>query len=266
MTFYPLQFVLLADVGEVIGAILALLVPLIWVVKQIAEAAKQAKQQAVPQPAVPQPAAPQPAQPQGMNAAGQQADPLRNQVEEFLRRAGRGQQADQARAGGRQDIELLIDEEPPTPQRRPLAEPLRPAENRPQISPQPIQQITKPTAPSGPTLNQPPQRRSVVPRKRKTLAERAVERNEERTRGLADQASHLGQRIVQEDQHFDAQLKAKFDHTVGSLAGRSTSVQEVAPAPNDSPAGQIAAMLASPDGVRQAIILNEILRRPSDRW
>jgi hypothetical protein len=35
---------------------------------------------------------------------------------------------------------------------------------------------------------------------------------------------------------------------------------------DNSPVGQIAAMLASPGGVRQAMVINEILRRPSDRW
>ncbi len=34
----------------------------------------------------------------------------------------------------------------------------------------------------------------------------------------------------------------------------------------ETPAGQIAAMLADPAGVRQAIVLSEILNRPSDRW
>jgi hypothetical protein len=30
--------------------------------------------------------------------------------------------------------------------------------------------------------------------------------------------------------------------------------------------GQLAAMLSSPSGMRQAIVLNEILQRPIDRW
>ena len=34
----------------------------------------------------------------------------------------------------------------------------------------------------------------------------------------------------------------------------------------DSPAAQIAAMLTTPEGARQAIVLNEILRRPEEQW
>jgi hypothetical protein len=73
---------------------------------------------------------------------------------------------------------------------------------------------------------------------------------------------------VADDEQFDVQLKAKFDHTVGTLAASagSASDQPSGPAPRDTPAGQIAALLASPDGLRQAMVLNEILRRPADSW
>jgi hypothetical protein len=79
----------------------------------------------------------------------------------------------------------------------------------------------------------------------------------------------LGQRIIEDDAQFDVQLKAKFDHTVGSLTGSAVTAAEQAAAAAsaaETPAAQIAAMLATPEGVRQAIIVNEILRRPTDRW
>jgi hypothetical protein len=72
-----------------------------------------------------------------------------------------------------------------------------------------------------------------------------------------------------EDQQFDDQLKAKFDHTVGTLTGSDVAAAEKAAQEANMaamPAAQIAAMLATPDGVRQAIVVNEILRRPVDRW
>jgi hypothetical protein len=111
-----------------------------------------------------------------------------------------------------------------------------------------------------------PPRRPVTPRKRKTLAERADERAAARQRSIAEQAAQLGQRIVQEDQQFDVQLKAKFDHSVGTLTGSTLSPAEVEPVASDTPAARIAAMLASPEGVQQAIVLNEILRPATERW
>jgi hypothetical protein len=249
------QFVLLAAIEDVIGVLMALLVPLIWVVKQIADATKQAKERDAAQAGAPKPAEPQPAR----QAAGQQADPLRNQVEEFLRRAGRGPQAERPRPA-RQDIEILLDDEAAAS--RPLAEPLRPAAA--------ASKTTGPSMSAAPQVApQTPARRSVAPRKRKSLAERATERAAARASKLAEQTSHLGQRIIEDDQQFDVQLKAKFDHTVGTLTGSAATAAEQAAAAvsaAETPAAQIAAMLATPAGVRQAIVVNEILRRPTDRW
>jgi hypothetical protein len=94
------------------------------------------------------------------------------------------------------------------------------------------------------------------------VAEQVASRSE----SLARNASKLGQRIVAEDEQFDVQLKAKFDHSLGRLSESAATSEPVLQPVNDTPAGQIAAMLANPEGVRQAVILNEILRRPSDRW
>src|SRR5204863_4406928 len=80
-------------------------------------------------PVVPQP------QPQNPNkapapAAGQQADPLRAQVEEFLRRAGRPVQPNQPRpqSGQTSPIEVLMTQVPP--EQRTIGQPLRQAEWR----------------------------------------------------------------------------------------------------------------------------------------
>ena len=244
---------LLADIIEVVGILLALLVPLLYAVKQIADA-KQAQGPPDGQANAPQQAGPQPPR----QAAGQQADPLRDQVEEFLRRAGRGPQGERGRPAPR-DIEVLLDEESAVPRR--VAEPARPGQARPAVVPLPS---AGPTPIAPPASPQRAARRSVIPQKRKTLAERSTERAAARASKMAEQMSHLGQRIIEDDQQFDVQLKAKFDHTVGTLA--ESVVPTVVLVPNDTPAGRIAAMLASPDGVQQAIILNEIFNRPSDRW
>jgi hypothetical protein len=259
--------VLLADIGEVIGSVLALLVPLLWVLRQVFEGAKKVEP---PRPAGGGAAAGG-AAPAGAGAqpAGQQADPLRSQVEEFLRRAGRGPQGNQpgqqqrpARPPAPREVEVLLDEDAAIPtERRPLAEPLRPIE--PAVAPSaPRPQLA--TAPRKPR----PLRRALQPH-RESVAEHVAENVAAHAKAIAEQSARLGQRIVEDDQQFDVQLKAKFDHTVGTITGSPATAAEQAAAAvsaTQTPAGQLAAMLASPDGVRQAIVLNEIIRRPSERW
>ncbi|MCI0332679.1 MAG: hypothetical protein L0228_05605 [Planctomycetes bacterium] len=259
MTAHPLQFVLLAEIGEIIGGLVALIGLIAWIIQRIAEANK-AMQPRPPRAAAPPPPA---VAAGGARPAGQQADPLRNQVEEFLRRAGQAKQQPNQDVGqprrpaqAAREIEVLLDDEPSQPQRRPVGAPLRPMESRPVANVPPV--VTP--------ADKRPARRSVVPRKRKSLAERAEERAAARTQSIARQVSHLGQRIIAEDAQFDVQLKAKFDHAVGTLAESTVPSTELVPVAPDTPAAQIAAMLANPDGVRQAIVLNEVLRRPTDRW
>jgi hypothetical protein len=101
------------------------------------------------------------------------------------------------------------------------------------------------------------------------LAEHVAENVTAHSRTLAEQTSRLGQRIIEEDHQFDVQLKAKFDHTVGTLTGSHVSAAEQLTAVSEEApptATQIASLLVSPVGMRQAIVLNEILRRPIDRW
>jgi hypothetical protein len=222
----------------------------LWVIQRIAEATKEIKKPEGGRPAGPQPAQAAPGRPQPM---GQQADPLRNQVEEFLRRAGAQQpnqppQQPRRQAPPVQEIEVLLDDDA-VAERRPARVPLR-------------QSDTKPAA----AARQQAPRRPVTSQKRKTLAERATERAAARAERLSKQTSQLGRRVIAEDQEFDTQLKAKFDHSVGTLAGQTVASSELVPVETSTPAEQIAAMLANPDGVRQAIVLNEILRRPIDRW
>ncbi len=258
---------LLADIGDVIGGVLALLVPLLWVLKQVFDGAKKVEP---PRPAGGGAAAGG-AAPAGAGAqpAGQQADPLRNQVEEFLRRAGRGPQGNQpgpqqrpARPAVPREVEVLLDEEAAIePERRPLSEPLRPME--PTFAPSP----PRPQQAAAGRKPRPP-RRPPQPR-RETVAEHVAESVAAHAKSISYQTSRLGQRIIEDDHQFDVQLKAKFDHTVGTLTGSAVLAAEqqaAAVRATETPAAQIATLLANPEGVRQAIIINEIIRRPSDRW
>lgn len=86
---------------------------------------------------------------------------------------------------------------------------------------------------------------------------------------FAERAFHLGEEVGLADEHLEERLEGTFDHAVGSLQDTSVGVQgdeAKATRTNRPPVqpGDIAQLLASPQNIRQAIILNEILRRPDD--
>jgi hypothetical protein len=258
----PLPPLLLADVFEMLGGVVGVLALVMWVIRQIAAA----NQQAGPPRARPQaaPAGEPQAGAVGGQPVAQQADPLRNQVEEFLRRGGRGAPGNQAPAGQRRnapgpvkEIEVLIRDDPAPAQRPSLSEPFRPVE---QSKGQPRRLA------EGPRPARAPRKESS---RRTTVAEHVAESVSAHSRAVAEQAARLGQRIIEDDQQFDVQLKAKFDHTVGTLTGSAVAAAEqaaIAAAEASTPAAEIATLLSNPNGVRQAIVINEILRRPSERW
>ena len=91
-------------------------------------------------------------------------------------------------------------------------------------------------------------------------------------------AAELGEEVAQADEHIEQRLHAKFDREVSRLAGRpgeSADAPRVEPAeepedrlaelPSTAAAG-LAAMLSNDVGIRQAIVINEILSRPEQRW
>ncbi len=87
---------------------------------------------------------------------------------------------------------------------------------------------------------------------------------------FAQRASRLGQQVSQTDDRVREHLHEVFDHQVGSLAKKPTRTSAFAePKPSELPmtaAAGLAAMLSNADSVRQAIVINEILTRPEDRW
>jgi hypothetical protein len=248
------------NLEEILGAVVGLFFLVMWVINQIRDAKKQPaprNQQPPPQPRQRQPRAQAPAGP-----AGQQADPLRDQVQDFLRRTHQQPPPEQQpmqrpaqRPPARRDpreIEVLVPEERPDDERRTIAQPFRPMQ----------QSVTSGPAPAGP--------RPVTPRPKVEASRASVSEHVADHLGsppVGWQASKLGQRIIADDAQFDVQLNAKFDHTIGTLSSiRLSDINPAQAIPSDTPASQIAALLASPAGVRQAIVLNEILRRPTDRW
>ncbi|MEO1496612.1 MAG: hypothetical protein AAFV43_05625 [Planctomycetota bacterium] len=81
---------------------------------------------------------------------------------------------------------------------------------------------------------------------------------------LAEHAAHLGERIAGADDRVRARLSAKFGKSVSEQDADEKAL--LATPPEDTSAARIAAALSSANGVRDAMVLNEILQRPTDRW
>jgi len=95
-------------------------------------------------------------------------------------------------------------------------------------------------------------------------------------------SSRLGGDVVREEKQLREHLHGTFDHEVSDLSkqaskptgsrrkSRSKARQsDAAPAPAALPetaAAGLAALLSNADSIRQAIVINEILTRPEDRW
>ncbi len=91
-------------------------------------------------------------------------------------------------------------------------------------------------------------------------------------------ASELGDEAAHSDERMGQRLGQVFEHEVGRLAGtlgESADAPGVAKAtqpedraaefPSTAAAG-LFALLSNAQGIRQAIVINEILQRPEDRW
>jgi hypothetical protein len=94
-------------------------------------------------------------------------------------------------------------------------------------------------------------------------------------RSFAQRAEHLADDIERADEDMEAHLQQAFSHKVGTLAGESPQASAAAVTDTASKvtdegstamATALAAMLATPQGMRQAILLGEILVRPEHRW
>jgi hypothetical protein len=173
---------------------------------------------------------PRPPAPQPRPGQPNQRD-LRSEVDEFLRRSrGLPEQ--------RPEPELVLAEEPP---RRPTSR-----EGWAQQQADPVEQARRESA---------------------TVSEHVSQRMRhlEESR-LAENAAHLGEEVALADDKVQARLDATFKHRLGRIAQQEAAPVAEAAEPREFSIDQIAAMLASPEGIRDAVILNEILTRPADRW
>jgi hypothetical protein len=239
---------LFAAAGDWTQVIVPIVVFVIWLINQIANANKGNAPQG-PKPQANRPAIPNPRQNRG---------PL-EEVEQFLRDARKAMEGQQ--------------------QQRPAQNAPRPAQQRPQ------QRAQTPKPPRLPKQ----QKKADKSPPRKPLSEQPRLRPQDSDRELdeiklggsvaqhvsehlgagskfderAGRLSHIQQSV---DQDIGAHVKSAFDHQVGSLSQQGGGATLDAPALGDNPATSILALLRDPQGMRNAIILQEILQPPTHRW
>jgi len=244
-----------ADIGDILGAAAAIIIPLAYVLHAIFAARKKdAPPLGGPQRQAPPRAAQQPQQP----AQRPQQKALADEVEQFLRRAA------ERRAGGRpRDVEVLRPEEPPKPQPRPAQRPQTPRQQTPR--PRPASQ--RPLAPPRPV-------EAVVV---ETLEERIERDSVESTvaqhldaKGFTSRAEQLTS-LDQADEQMEEHLHSVFDHRVGTLGRKAESISDDDPGSVPTPKvatspTTLADILTSPANLRNAIVLSEVFRRPEERW
>ena len=79
----------------------------------------------------------------------------------------------------------------------------------------------------------------------------------------------LGQKVAHTDQDREERRHEVFDHQLGTLSDRTELTSNSEEAAEEFPlaaAAGLAAILSESDSIRQAIVINEILTRPEDRW
>lgn len=237
---------LLADAGEWIRVAFILVPFVIYVLNRVLGGEGKA-----PKPDARRPV---PARPVKPVAAPVERKRIDDEVGDFLRRAAQqraaaqGQQAEKSRPAppGAQPAA-------PTPARRPLLVD-RPAPSRPVDT-----RTVEVEAVEVEAVDDVHAGRSVAAHVQQHLGGRSVV-----------QRGPQGEEVEHAVQVLQSHLQETFDHEIGHLATRS-----VPDAPPDvarkidltlPTADQLRTMLNSPQGIGQAILLSEILRRPEERW
>ncbi|TWT88741.1 hypothetical protein Mal64_22290 [Pseudobythopirellula maris] len=190
---------------------------------------------------------------------------LRSEVEDFLKQLGHEpkKKADPPQHGQSQHTQ------PPRPQPQPVVVE-KPQPRKPRIE---VFSSDRNDAPRGAAAEAASVRRAadqddlrrLAGRKDKELRRKQMSRLPESQ--LAEQAAHLGAKIAMADDHAAERVHAKFDHQIGNLSHDAVDWDSRDdPPPPATIAEQLVAQLRSPAGIRQAVVLNEVLTRPTDRW
>jgi len=244
IAFQPL---LAADILEtVIGALFFIL----WIAAQLLGGRKEAqKKQPRPQQPVDlaEDVAPRRNQDLGNLGPRNQEEALRDEVEDFLRRATQGKPARVQEKSTRAQ----------PPRERPVAPAARQVPGPPHDGGHALRDQGAAEHVARPIGTQ-----EIATRTRplgaRSLGTQALGARSLGTRSLGTQA--LGTQVATADDRLELRLHEKFDHTVGRLEHRD--IPEDDQHKKVDMAAEIAQMLRSPEGMRQLIVANEILRRP----
>jgi hypothetical protein len=227
------QIVLVAAI-EWVKFILVIVFVLIWIFNNFLGEKVKAKPRPLQRPQVPPP---QPDVPAADPPAGQQQ--LVGEIEEFLKRATQKRQEKTRR---KQPTKVVVKSAPPATS--------KPARRLVQTS----------TEDQGFEVNV-----------GGSVAEHVQQHLD--TREFTTRAEHLVDDMAKGDVDREAHRKQVFEHKLGRLADTSTSAPESAAAAAEASkpdltavASPLAAILANPQNLKQAIALNEILSRPEHRW
>lgn len=138
---------------------------------------------------------------------------------------------------------------------------LRRAQGKPEEpKPTPVVRQTTPERRRPPRREKPQPTSSIPP----SIRNEGVGEHVARHLSTDDIAAHtqtLGAKVATADDRLESHLHEKFDHSLGKL-GHVEQVKTVDAEQRNDIAAEVAKMLRSPEGVRQIIIANEILRRP----
>jgi hypothetical protein len=90
-------------------------------------------------------------------------------------------------------------------------------------------------------------------------------------RGAEEIAAHtrqLGAEVDSADEKLEAHLHQVFDHELGRLKNMASQTAATPPPPPapDVTAHELLTLLRSPESIRDAIVMAEVLRRPLERW
>jgi hypothetical protein len=144
--------------------------------------------------------------------------------------------------------------------------------------PEVVAEVVRPNEPESrvPRLVGPPQ--PEEDELRESVAEHVARRMQQSD--IEAREASMGAAIGESDERMESHLGRVFDHSLGQLGTRSesTAVESISqgtdasvweitrPAEHLVTARQIAEKLRSPNEIASAIVLSEVLRRPTERW
>jgi hypothetical protein len=233
------------DAADLFKIVVFIVIVIGWIVRSIATQVAE-KPVARPRTPQPQPRLPQQPRPQAPDQSASQRpfDPA-EEVAEFLRQA-------QSRRSG-------------SPSQAPM--PLPKPAHRPAANQQPNRGQRKPPKPSPrPAARTPLTPQNASSERTGDLGQGVGRHVQEHlsTEDFSQRASRPTNVDVAEDAN-EARLKQVFSHRVGTLSDVTMPPPEDAPVLRQ-PVLNLAALLADGDSLRQMIVVNEVLRRPEERW